>query len=168
MKTLVALSLWLAAASLAFAAPDAAPKPTRLDTMKKLAGSWQAVDADGKPAAAVAYRVTSAGSAVEETLFPGTDHEMITMYTMDGDDLVLTHYCALGNQPHMKAEPEKDPHVLVFSYTSGGNMKSRDEQHMDALTLTIADDTHVRHDWTMWKDGKAVRHVVFDFVKKPD
>ena len=48
------------------------------------------------------YRVTAAGSAVMEVLFPGTDHEMVTVYHQDGDDLILTHYCAAGNQPRMK------------------------------------------------------------------
>ena len=49
-------------------------------------------------------RTTGGGSAVTETLFPGTAHEMMSVYHMDGDDLVLTHYCAGGNQPRMMLE----------------------------------------------------------------
>ena len=82
----------------------------RLEALKKLAGDWVAVGKDGKATAKVisSIRVTSAGTAVQETLFPGSDHEMVTMYHLDGDDLILTHYCSLGNQPRLRAEPGKD------------------------------------------------------------
>lgn len=167
MKNVLALSLLIVAASAASAGDEPAPKPTRLDKVKALAGTWQMPDKGPMAGSTVAYRVTSAGSAVMETLFVGTEKEMITMYTMDGDDLVLTHYCAMQNQPHMKALPEKDAKVLVFEFASGGNMKSRDEPHMDSLTMTLTDDTHIRHEWTMWKDGKATGKVVLDLAKKP-
>src|SRR5579883_3440161 len=84
------------------------------ESLKKLAGDWVQIGKDGKPAGPVvsSIRVTSAGTAVEETLFPGTAHEMVTMYHLDGGELVLTHYCALGNQPHMRLTPESKADVL--------------------------------------------------------
>ena len=50
---------------------------------------------EGKDAheATVTYKVTSGGSAVVETIGPGTEHEMVTVIHPDGDDLMLTHYC---------------------------------------------------------------------------
>jgi hypothetical protein len=170
VKRIALLSLLVvASASFALAGPDEPKTASRLDAIKALAGTWETKSEEGQPGAAVSYRVTSAGSAVMETLFAGTPKEMITMYTMDGDDLVLTHYCAMGNQPHMKALAAKDAtgvNVIQFEYASGGNMKSRDEMHMDSLTMTFTDATHLRHDWTMWKDGKVVRNIVLDFAKK--
>src|SRR3954447_19979613 len=86
------------------------PVPTNpaFETMKKLAGTWLAADEDGKPTDQVTsiIRVTAGGSAVHETLFPGQPHEMVSIYTVEGPDLVMTHYCALGNQPRLKAEPK--------------------------------------------------------------
>lgn len=153
------------ASSRSSAAPEEAAKPTRLDALKKLAGTWRGPTEDGKPGPTVTYRVTSAGSAVEEVLFGGTDHEMVTMYVMDKGDLMLTHYCAMGNQPRMKALPEKDAKVVAFEFLDGTNMKSRDDMHMDSLTLTMKDATHLHQEWTMWKDGKVVRNVSLDFEK---
>ena len=72
-----------------FAAGDA-----RLDgkagfaKMKDLAGEWTN-KAQGQT---VIYRVMSRGKSVMEILYAGTDHEMVTMYYLDGDDLVATHY----------------------------------------------------------------------------
>ena len=51
----------------------------------------------------VEFRVSSNGSAVRELMYPGTEHEMTNMYTLEGNTLVMTHYCAGGNQPHMRA-----------------------------------------------------------------
>src|SRR5580700_11113984 len=72
----------------------------RFEALKKLAGDWVEVGKDGKPSTTVltSIRVTAGGSAIHETIFPGTDKEMVTLYHLDGDDLILTHYCVLGNQ----------------------------------------------------------------------
>src|ERR1700739_676546 len=60
----------------------------RLEALKQMAGDWVEVGKDGKPTDKIvsSIRVTSAGTAVLETLFPGTNHEMVTMYHLDGDD----------------------------------------------------------------------------------
>src|SRR5262249_17717977 len=100
----------------------------RFETLKKLAGAWVEVGQDGKATDKVvsSIRVTAAGSAIEERLFPGSDHEMVTLYHLDGDDLVLTHYCSLGNQPRLRAEPGKDVNTIVFTFVSATNLKSKD------------------------------------------
>src|SRR5947207_11511699 len=70
-----------------------------LDKIKALAGTWKT---SGKPAMSVVFKPTSGGSAVIETMFPGSGEEMINLYTASGDTIMLTHYCMLGNQPRMK------------------------------------------------------------------
>ena len=81
-----------------------------LEKMKKLAGTWLTADKDGKPTDQVAsiIKVTAGGSVVHETLFPGQPQEMISVYAVDGSDLIMTHYCVLGNQPRMKADPNSN------------------------------------------------------------
>ena len=91
-------------------ADKAAPKNAGFEKIKSLAGEWQVAHAPGEHgehgehAGTVSYKVTAGGSAVLETLFAGTDHEMVTLFYMDGDDLTLTHYCMLQNRPLMRAE----------------------------------------------------------------
>ena len=84
--------------------------------MKKLAGTWLLADKDGKPTDQIAsiIKVTAGGSVVHETLFPGQPHEMVSVYHRDGADLVMTHYCALGNQPRMKADPKSPANQIHF------------------------------------------------------
>src|SRR5471030_2984942 len=92
------------------------PTNAALEKMKKLAGTWLLADKDGKPTdeVASAIKVTAGGSVVHETLFPGQPHEMISVYTVDGADLIMTHYCVLGNQPRMKAELKAPANQIVF------------------------------------------------------
>ena len=84
---------------------SAAPKNSGLEKMKTLVGTWVTADKDGKPTDEVVsvIKLTAGGSAVHETLFPDQPHEMVSIYTADGPDVVMTHYCMLGNQPRMKA-----------------------------------------------------------------
>src|ERR1700724_2378084 len=69
----------------------AAPTNSGLEKMKKLAGTWVAADKDGKPTDQVAsiVKVTAGGSVVHETLYPGQPMEMVSIYTVDGKDLVM-------------------------------------------------------------------------------
>src|SRR4051812_11535892 len=97
-----------------------------LDKLKTLAGDWKNTSKDehggGDHAGGISYRVTGNGSTVMETDFAGQSHEMITMYHLDGDELILTHYCALGNQPRLKLDRAKSTaDNLIFSFDGGTN-----------------------------------------------
>jgi hypothetical protein len=142
--------------------------PSKLDVIKKLAGDWVQVGEDGKPTDKVVttYHLTAGGSAVQETLFGGTDHEMITIYHMDGDDLVLTHYCVAGNQPRMKAEKQVDRNKLVFKCAGGTNLKSENDEHMHRATIVFKDDDHIQSAWEEFKDGKNVMTASFNLARK--
>lgn len=142
------------------------PAPTLLDKLAPLSGTWEMTQ-EGKQVVALVSRVTSNGSVFAETMFPGEAHEMTNMYHMDGSNLVITHYCAMGNQPRMKCTGEKSPGVLEFNFESATNMKPTDK-YMGKLVLTITDNDHIRQEWTSFKDGKAItdHSPKFDLVRK--
>src|SRR5262249_24597969 len=97
--TILTLSLVVTSHGGDKSAPKLPAPPTNaaLEKMKKLAGTWLLADKDGKPTDQIAsiIKVTAGGSAIHETLFPGQPHEMVSIYTVDGADLVMTHYCVL-------------------------------------------------------------------------
>ncbi len=139
----------------------APPTNAGLEKMKKLAGTWLAVDKDGKPTDQVVsvIKVTAGGSAVHETLFPGQPHEMISIYTADGPDLIMTHYCVLGNQPRMKADPNSAPNQIVFRFAGGTNLNPAKDKHMHEATLTIVSDDRIEVKGTGWENGAPAKDM---------
>src|SRR5262245_15411499 len=120
-------------------APKLPPPPTTaaLEMVKKLAGTWLLADQDGKPTDQIAsiIKVTAGGSAVHETLFPGQPHEMVSIYTVEGSDLVMTHYCVLGNQPRIKADPKSPANQIVWRFAGGANLDPKKSQ-LNILVVT--------------------------------
>ena len=114
----------------------------------------------------VKYKVTAGGSAVVETIMPGTDHEMVTVIHPDGADLLLTHYCMLGNQPQMKATGKGDGNKVAFKFVRATNLKSEKDMHMHDVTFTFVDKDTLRTDWTHYIDGKAAGPVVFELKRQ--
>ena len=139
------------------------PAPTNagLEKMKKLAGTWLTTDKDNKPTDQVVsiIKVTAGGSTVHETLFPGQPQEMVSIYTVDGPDLVMTHYCVLGNQPRMKADPKSPANQICFQFAGGSNLDPRKDKHMHAATLTIVDDDHIEIAGVGWEGGAPAKDM---------
>lgn len=137
----------------------AAPKNAGLDKMKSLAGTWVVADKDGKPTDEVAsvIKVTAGGSAVQETIFPGQPHEMVSVYTADGPNLAMTHYCVLGNQPRMKGSLAGNK--IRFEFAGGGNLDPKKDKHMHGATLTIVDADHIEIEGEGWENGVPMKEM---------
>jgi hypothetical protein len=127
-----------------------------LERLKKLAGTWVEADADGKPTDKVVsiVKVTAGGSAVTETLFPGQPMEMVSVYHLDKGELVMTHYCVLGNQPRMKADPASPPNQIRWTFAGGTNLDPAKDAHMHGGTVTFIDDDHIEFAGEAWEGGK--------------
>ena len=126
------------------------------ERMKKLAGTWVEADKDGKPTDKVVsvIKVTAGGSAVQETIFPGQAMEMVSVYHLDKNDLMMTHYCMLGNQPRMKADPKSPANQIRFLFDGGTNLDPKKDMHMHEGTLTFVDDDHIEFSGAAWVNGK--------------
>lgn len=136
----------------------AAPKNPRFEQLKKLAGEWYATDDKGKPVGSPlsVFKVISGGSAVQETIFPGQPHEMVTVYHLDGADVILTHYCALGNQPRLKLDPKGPDNQLKFQFAGGTNFDPAKDRHMHEGSITFLDDDHIEWAWQAFANGKPL------------
>ncbi len=135
----------------------------RFEQFKQLAGDWVGTATGHGPdekQVHVQFKVTAGGSAVVETEFPGTEHEMVTVITQDGADLSLTHYCMLGNQPHMKADAKGATDKVAFQFVSVSNAQADKDMFMHDVTYTFVDKDTLKAEWTHCKDGKVGGAVV--------
>ncbi len=142
------------------------------EQLKSLEGTWRGEpEAKGEEAEAEAetaghavheFRVSAAGTVVMETMGPGTDHEMINMYHVDGDDLVLTHYCAGGNQPKMRLDREHSTaEKMVFDFAGGTNFDPAVDPHIHAAEIAIVGHDRIDSVWTSYSGGEPVGGMTF-------
>ncbi len=146
--------------------PSTLPMPFEL--VKELVGTWQGSKQalDGQETITVEYVLTSRGTAVIERMFPGTPKEMVSIYAQDGHEMVMTHYCALGNQPRMRTSSPVTGKSITMAYIDGTGMRSLQDKHMHELTLTFIDNRHINHEWTVFEHGqKQVTHT-FTFARQ--
>ena len=138
--------------------------------LKSLAGTWT-VQVGGDHDAAkskqhqeqpvatpvtTVFRLTGAGSALVETQFPGQSHEMVTVYHLDGEDLRMTHYCAVGNQPRLKLDrTHSRADHLIFVFDGGTNLDPKKDVHIHGLAITFHDKDHVTGAWEAYEGGKS-------------
>jgi hypothetical protein len=147
--------------------PAPPPPSPLLERFRALQGEWEGTPSqheEGMPEKyVVTYRTTSGGSAVVETFFPGTDHEMVSVYYADGDQIVMTHYCILGNQPRMTVRPGSDTSTLEFVCQGGGNLEDENVPHMHAATYRFIDDEHMQVSGTLSSQGKTELCGIVDY-----
>ncbi len=153
MLSVVLLSL----STLAFAQSDAQKS---FDKLKTLAGSWEGhvttvppqADTEGK-LVQVSLRVTSLGhTLMHEMTIAGRPDDPITMFVVDGDRLLLTHYCDADNRPRMAGKMSPDGKKVDFDFLNvSGNLQYG---HMQHVAFTIIDANHHTEDWTFALPGE--------------
>lgn len=168
LGTLVTAVLWLGlAGTVASAATKAETNASAaFARIKSLTGNWEATTERGTVSSS--YEVISNGSAVAEHIKVPGEEEMLTVYHLDGNRLVLTHYCTAGNQPQMQAEAF-DPagNQLVFNFTGGGNLSDPNKGHMHNAVFQFTGADTFNSKWTFQENGKPkfVESMEFHRVK---
>lgn len=168
---------WIAvAALLALAVPQARADsaPAQLDAkaafamLKTLAGEWNAKSSDGKDIVLeMTYRNASNGKVVMEVFAPNTSSEMMTLYYLQGNDLVATHYCGLGNQPHFKLDLAKStPTELVFAFDGGTNFDPAKDGHVHDGWIGFPADGKLVFDWSFYAGGEKKTQHAFNLTRK--
>lgn len=164
MKSKLALALIGFVALTALCASAQTPQKS-FDTMKSLTGTWVGKDPTGSPMD-VTYRVTSGGSALLGELkksMQGGAEDMISMINLDGDRLLLTHYCTAGNQPRMSATASPDGKTITFTMVDATNLPNPQAMHMGRVVFTFVDPNHHTEDWQILDHGKEmIGHLEFE------
>jgi hypothetical protein len=137
------------------------------ERMKKLVGVWEG-NADmgkGMEALRVTYELTSAGNAIVERFAAGQPHEMVTVYYDFNGQLAMTHYCSLGNQPHMELQnPGESTMMFVLSEKNSG-LATLTEMHMHALTISIDGKDSIMQTWSLYDKGAKKSDVVVKLAR---
>ena len=144
-------------ALLLVAAPPAADKTKSEEAFDRLAtlkGQWSGEQEGVK--ISLIYTLTANGSALMEEFRPERGAVMITMFTVDGDHLIATHYCSAKNQPQLMTSAITDVQKpLAFSLARISGLKSPDDWHNTGLTMIQEDNDHLTQEWTYQSKKKS-------------
>jgi hypothetical protein len=158
---IVGMALFVVA-SAAFAA-DKTKSEEAFDRLALLKGEWKG-EINGVDTTLI-YTLTANGSALMEECRPGKGPEMITMFTIDGDHLIATHYCSAKNQPQMATSTITDAQKpLAFSLVRVTGLKSADDWHNTGLTMIQEDNDHLTQEWSYQFKGKTGKNI-FHFTR---
>jgi hypothetical protein len=173
LRLIPSLMVLLSLCAVAFAHTEGPKSDAQksFDSLKALAGSWEGhvttvppqPDIEGKPAH-LSLRVTSMGNAmVHEMTGEGRPDDPITMLYLDGDRLLLTHYCDAGNRPRMTGKMSPDGKTVEFDFLDVSG--STQYGHMHHAVFTMIDANHHTEDWTYMMPGDKPVHAHFDLQR---
>ncbi len=148
------------------------------EKIKSLAGTWEGkvttdppmADMGNNSSVQITMRITSRGNAlVHEMKGVGSDDDPkkndhpVTMFYVDGDRLMLTHYCDAGNRPRMAARASAEGKPIEFDFLdlSGGTQFG----HMDHAVFTQVDANHHVEEWTYMMPGDKPMRARMDLQR---
>ncbi len=171
MYRVTALCLALLAPAAASAAPKDAVAPAASNSLSALsparatferlaalAGRWRGRSTKGWTETIELRRIAGGSVLLETSQFtddPEGRNAMAGTYQMDGEALVLTHYCEAGNAPRLRASAfDEAAGTVTFTFDGGANIPSRDVGHMDSMVLRFGDARHFHARWTWYQAGR--------------
>ncbi len=150
----ITMAVMIAILAAAPALADSSSAVKTFEQIKALAGTWEGKTGKGDPVK-VTFKVTANGSAVMSEILG--DEDMITMFNMDGDRVIMTHYCAAGNQPRMVADASPDGKEIKFEFLDATNLASPHAGHMHHVVFAMPDADHHNEEWTFMAGDKTIK-----------
>lgn len=170
MRRLVSAGLLVTAAATAAAAgsgPDGGISPAAareaFEHIKALGGRWRGSSTRGwtdeiriRSIAGGSAVVSDGGGSADGVPGAHPGEEMMTVFYLDGDRLMLTHYCVAQNHPRLVATAARDGgRELEFRFVDGANLASRDQGHMDSMVMRIEGPDRFSSRWTWYSRGTS-------------
>ena len=137
------------------AGPALGADPAPWARLKNLVGTWRRSDAPASNPFRIRYRLISADTALVEEFGDPARQPTQTVFHLDGDRLLATHYCAQGNQPRLRLRPGSSTEALVFEFLDATNLHSAADSHLVRLTLRWRDADHLVREEVYAANGKT-------------
>jgi len=104
--------------------------------LSTLVGEWEGSYANGR-SHQVSFELTANGSALLETWTMSPTRQSLTVYALDGERLISTHYCPQGNQPRLVLRERDDSGRYQFEFLDGTNLHDPAGSHQHALSIQV-------------------------------
>jgi hypothetical protein len=124
-----------------------------LEKFKSMVGTWEGKNAQNESVVDT-YRLAAGGTAVMSENKMGSE-DMLSLFYVDGDHLLMTHFCPSGSQPRMRATISPDLKTVAFDLFDATNLPNPQKGHMSRAVYLFPDADHYSEEWIWMQDGKA-------------
>ncbi len=124
------------------------------ERLRSLVGRWEATTSE-EITATVTYELHAGGTALFETFVEAepSGSDMVSAFHLDGDRLMLSHFCSGGNQPRMMARG-LDGDRIRFEFVDATNLSGPDAGHIHSAVIRFVDHDHFVSEWTWYENGE--------------
>lgn len=153
-RTLLGL---LALAPFAARAQPAEP-PSPLDKFRGLVGEWTIRGDEGVYPFKMVYALASGKSAVTE--YFGKE---LSVFSMDGKNLRMIHFCNAGNRPLLVLSPKSRGEVFEFETVSVANLSAPNADHVRKMIYRFLGERKIDLK-VVWRRGagEEIEHYVLE------
>ena len=132
----------------------------QFETIAALTGEWRVAE---QASLRIVFEPTAGGSVIIERWMRGDRMHSLTVYHLDGERLIATHYCPQGNQPRLAATPSDSGEIrLTFLDATG---LDPDESYQHDLSLARNADGTVSRAESYWGPEGAGEESTLTLVR---
>ncbi|MBZ0112196.1 MAG: hypothetical protein K8J08_07040 [Thermoanaerobaculia bacterium] len=151
--------LGLAMATVAMATSQNAPngpidQRTAQDAFQELAsleGNWGLRDSEKD--FRISFELIANQTVLVETWFSNGQKHSLTVYHLDHDRLLATHYCPQGNQPRLLHKPGSETEAIAFEYLDATNLPSLEQSHQSSLSFDLSNPSGLLRRTESYRQG---------------
>ena len=154
IQELMLISLIAFTPTILFAAEGNEAAADAFKQLTSLIGNWEGKFPDGR-SHSVSYRLTAGGSVLVETWTLAPGRESMTLYHLDDNVLIATHYCPQGNQPRLQFVKGDEPNKLSFKFRDGTNLQVKNKSHQHAFWIRLLGNKSFERSETYIQNGSA-------------
>jgi hypothetical protein len=131
--------------------------------LNALVGEWESATAATKPHT-VSYKLIANQTVLVETWELGNSSTAMTVYHLDSEKLIATHYCPLGNQPRLELISTAKEQIFTFAFVSATNLPDKNLSHQHKFEIQIKNADNFWRSETYLETGKESYEGV-DYVR---
>jgi hypothetical protein len=134
--------------------------------LQTLVGEWEGKTEAGR-LLKISYRLTANNTVLIETWTLGPQRESLTLYHMDNESLIATHYCPIGNQPRLRLKEGGSASRFIFEFVSATNLAKPETAHQHQFEIEILQPNSVARSETYMENGKpGTERVVYSRISR--
>lgn len=129
--------------------------------LKSLVGVWEK-EGSTNSNFNISFELTANDTTLIETWNNKGKKHSLTLYHLNGANLMATHYCPQGNQPRLHLSKSSTLGNISFEYLDSTNLKNLDDSHQHSLGFGISKSTNKVHrrETYLSKSGEDVSELI--------